>query len=644
MAKKTVEDIQVAGKRVLCRVDFNVPLTEDMKVADDKRIVAAMPTIQYLLDHEAKVILCSHLGRPKGKVDMKYTLAPVAARLQELLPKVRVQFASDTVGESAQKCVADMKDGEIVLLENTRFQKEEEANDPEFSRKLADLADIFVSDAFGTVHRAHASTAGVAAYLPAVAGFLIGKELGIMGEALNNPKRPFVAILGGAKVSDKIGVIKNLLEKCDTLLIGGGMAYTFYKAMGYEIGNSLLDENSIDLANELMANAKAKGVNLMLPVDTVVATEFNADAEYKTVPSNAIPAGWMGMDIGEETRAKYAEVIKAAKTVIWNGPMGVFEFPNFAKGTSAVAEACAECKGTTIIGGGDSASAVKKLGFAKKMTHISTGGGASLEFLEGKVLPGVAVLNDKITRRPIIAGNWKMNKTPEEAKTLVSELIPLVKDAKCDVVVCPPFVDLCPVSKLVEGTNIHLGCQNIHWAESGAYTGEISPSMLKAFGVEYAIIGHSERRAYFGETDEGVNKRAKAALANGIVPIICVGETLEQREAGVTESFVSGQTAAAFEGIPAEEAVKVVIAYEPIWAIGTGKTATKEDANATIAVVRRTIAGIYGEEVAQQVRIQYGGSMKPSNATELMSMPEIDGGLIGGASLKAVDFAGVVNY
>ena len=611
MAKKTVEDIQVKGKRVLCRVDFNVPLTEDMKVADDKRIVAAMPTIRYLLDHEAKVILCSHLGRPKGKVDMKYTLAPVATRLQELLPEVRVQFASDTVGESAQKCVADMKDGEIVLLENTRFQKEEEANDPEFSRKLADLADIFVSDAFGTVHRAHASTAGVAAYLPAVAGFLIGKELGIMGEALNNPQRPFVAILGGAKVSDKIGVIKNLLEKCDTLLIGGGMAYTFYKAMGYEIGTSLLDENSIGLAKELMADAKARGVNLMLPVDTVVAPEFSADAEYKTVPSNAMPVGWMGMDIGEETRAKYAEVIKAAKTVIWNGPMGVFEFPNFAKGTSAVAEACAECKGTTIIGGGDSASAVKKLGFAKKMTHISTGGGASLAFLEGKVLPGVAVLNDKIARKPIIAGNWKMNKTPEEAKALVTDLIPLVKDA---------------------------------WAESGAFTGEISPSMLKAFGVEYAIIGHSERRAYFGETDEGVNKRAKAALANGIVPIICVGETLEQREAGVTESFVSGQTAAAFAGIPAEDAVKVVIAYEPIWAIGTGKTATKEDANATIAVIRRTIAGIYGEEVAQQVRIQYGGSMKSSNATELMSMPEIDGGLIGGASLKAADFAGVVNY
>lgn len=395
MAKKTIEDIQVNGKKVLCRVDFNVPLTEDGKVSDDKRIVAALPTVKYLLSHNAKVILCSHLGRPKGKVDMKYSLKPVAERLGELLPGVRVQFASDTVGDSARACIADMKDGEIVLLENTRFQKEEEANDAEFAKKLAELADIFVSDAFGTVHRAHASTAGVADYIPAVAGYLIGKELGIMGEALENPVRPFVAILGGAKVADKIGVIKNLLAKCDSLIIGGGMAYTFFKAMDYEIGDSLLDANSIELAKELMAEAKERGVQLLLPVDTVVADKFDANAEYKTVPASAIPAGWMGMDIGEQTREKYAEVIKNAKTVIWNGPMGVFEFPNFAKGTAAIAEACAQCEGTTIIGGGDSASAVKKLGYASKMTHISTGGGASLEFLEGKVLPGVAVLNDK---------------------------------------------------------------------------------------------------------------------------------------------------------------------------------------------------------------------------------------------------------
>ncbi|MDO4853667.1 MAG: phosphoglycerate kinase, partial [Clostridia bacterium] len=307
----------------------------------------------------------------------------------------RIWFATDTIGESAKSAIADMKDGEIVLLENTRFHKEEEKNDPAFAKALADLADVFVSDAFGTVHRAHASTAGVADYIPAVAGYLIGKELGIMGEALDNPVRPFVAILGGAKVADKIGVIKNLLTKCDSLIIGGGMAYTFFKALGYEIGDSLLDAESIDLAKELMAEAKERGVNLLLPVDTVVAKEFSADAEHKTVAANEIPAGWQGLDIGEKTIELFRETILKAKTVVWNGPMGVFEFPAFAVGTKAIAQACADCEGTTIVGGGDSASAVKKLGYADKITHISTGGGASLEFLEGKVLPGVAVLNDK---------------------------------------------------------------------------------------------------------------------------------------------------------------------------------------------------------------------------------------------------------
>ena len=395
MAKKTVQDVDVTGKRVLVRVDFNVPITEDGKVGDDKRITAALPTIQYLLDHKAKVILCSHLGRPKGKFDPQFSLAPVGARLSELLPNVRVWMADDVIGESAKTAVADMKEGEIVLLENVRFHAEEEANDPAFAKELASLADIYVSDAFGTVHRAHASTAGVAAYLPAVAGFLIGKELGIMGKALEDPERPFVAILGGAKVADKIGVITNLLEKCDSLIIGGGMAYTFFKAMGYEIGTSLLDAENVGLAKDLMAKAKARGVQLLLPVDNVIASAYSADAEHKIVDSDKMPAGWMGLDIGPKSVELFTKVIVAAKTVIWNGPMGVFEFPAFAEGTKGVAAACAECKGTTIIGGGDSASAVKKLGYASKMTHISTGGGASLEFLEGKVLPGVAVLNDK---------------------------------------------------------------------------------------------------------------------------------------------------------------------------------------------------------------------------------------------------------
>ena len=393
--KKTVKDVDVRSKRVLVRVDYNVPLDANGNVSDDKRITASLPTINYLLEQGARRILCSHLGRPKGEVKKEFSLAPVAKRLKELLPNVNIYFACDCIGEEAQQKAAALKDGEILLLENLRFHKEEEKNDPEFAKKLASLAEIYVSDAFGTVHRAHASTAGVAAYLPAVAGFLIGKELSIMGGALENPERPFVAILGGAKVADKIGVITNLLNKCDTLLIGGGMAYTFFKAMGYEIGDSLLDAESIDLAKQLMETAKEKGVKLLLPVDTVVAKAFAADAEHMTVAANAIPAGWQGLDIGEKTRELFAAEIKNAKTVIWNGPMGVFEFPEFAKGTEAVAKACAECGGTTIIGGGDSASAVKKLGYADKMTHISTGGGASLEFLEGKVLPGVAALNDK---------------------------------------------------------------------------------------------------------------------------------------------------------------------------------------------------------------------------------------------------------
>lgn len=393
--KKTVRDIDVNGKKVLVRVDFNVPLKEDGTVSDDNRIVAALPTIQYLLDNNAKVILCSHLGRPKGERNMKYSLAPVGERLAELLPNTQIWFAEDTIGDSAKTAIADMKDGEIVLLENVRFYPEEEKNDPEFAKELASLADIYVSDAFGTVHRAHASTEGVAKYIPAVAGFLIGKELDVMGKAIENPERPFVAILGGAKVKDKIGVIKNLLDKCDCLIIGGGMAYTFIKAQGYSIGDSLLDEENIDFAKSLLKEAEEKGVKLLLPVDNIVAKEFDANSEYKVVKSTEIPDGWQGMDIGPKSVELFSDAIKKAKTVVWNGPMGVFEFPAFAEGTKKVAKACAECDGVTIIGGGDSAAAVKQLGYADKISHISTGGGASLEFLEGKVLPGVAALNDK---------------------------------------------------------------------------------------------------------------------------------------------------------------------------------------------------------------------------------------------------------
>ncbi len=394
MNKKTIEDINVSNKKVLVRVDFNVPLDDKGNVTDDTRIRAALPTIKYLLDNQAKVILMSHLGRPKGEFKPEFSLKPAAERLSELLG-VDVTMAEDVIGDSAKKAVAEVKEGEVVLLENLRFHKEETKNDAEFAKALASFGDVYVNDAFGTAHRAHASTEGVAHYLPAVAGYLINKELDVMGKALSNPERPFVAILGGAKVSDKIGVIENLIEKVDTLIIGGGMAYTFFKARGYEIGNSLLEADKVELAKALEEKAAAKGVKFLLPVDNVVAQEFKADAEHKVVDSDSIPVGWQGLDIGPKTRELFGEEIKNAKTVVWNGPMGVFEMPAFAKGTQAIAEYMSQCTGTTIIGGGDSAAAVQQMGYADKMTHISTGGGASLEFLEGKVLPGVAALNDK---------------------------------------------------------------------------------------------------------------------------------------------------------------------------------------------------------------------------------------------------------
>ena len=393
--KKTVKDIDVAGKKVLLRCDFNVPQDKATgAITDDKRIVAALPTIQYLLEQNAAVIACSHLGKPKGEWKESLSLAPVAKRLSELLGK-DVIFAKDIIGEDAKAKAAALQPGQIMLLENLRFDKREEKNDPEFAKELSSMAEVYVSDAFGTVHRAHASTAGVAAYLPAVSGFLIQKELEVMGGALANPKRPLVAILGGSKVSSKIGVINNLLDIADTIIIGGGMCYTFAKAMGASVGKSLLESDWLDYCKEMMQKAKEKGVKLLLPVDGLAATEFSADAAAHPVDGVDIPDDMMGMDIGPKTIALYADAVKNAGTVIWNGPMGVFEFPAFAKGTEAVAEALSQTSAITIIGGGDSAAAVQQLGYADKMTHISTGGGASLEFLEGKELPGVACLLDK---------------------------------------------------------------------------------------------------------------------------------------------------------------------------------------------------------------------------------------------------------
>lgn len=394
--KKTLEDLEFQGKKVMVRCDFNVPMDKEGNITDDIRIRAAMPTIEYILNKGGAVILMSHLGRPKGEVNPKYSLNPIAKRISELIGK-EVKFANDdlVIGDITKKLAAGLKQGEILLLQNVRYRKEEEKNDETFSKELASLGEIYVNDAFGTAHRAHSSTAGLASFLPSAMGYLIEKEVGFIGKALEEPERPFVAILGGAKVSDKIGVIENLIDKVDALIIGGGMAYTFFKSQGYEIGQSLLEEDKLELAAKLIKKAKEKNVELLLPIDTVVAKEFAADAEHWTVNSSSIPEGTMGLDIGEKSRELFTDKIKEAKTVIWNGPMGVFEMPAFAKGTKELARALSNSDATTIIGGGDSAAAVEQLGFADKMTHISTGGGASLEFLEGKVLPGIDVLENK---------------------------------------------------------------------------------------------------------------------------------------------------------------------------------------------------------------------------------------------------------
>jgi triosephosphate isomerase len=642
--KKNVEDLKVSGKKVIVRVDFNVPLDKKTgAITDDKRIRGALPTITYLIKNNAKVILVSHLGRPKNGPEAAFSMKPAAERLSELLGQP-VLLASDVIGDDAKAKAAALKDGEVMMLENVRFHKEETKNDPAFAAALASLADLYVNDAFGTAHRAHASTAGIANFLPSASGYLIQKELDFLGGALTNPARPFVAILGGAKVSDKIGVIENLIEKADTIIIGGGMAYTFFAAQGYSIGTSLCEADKLDLARSLIEKAKAKGVNFLLPLDNIVADSFSATANSQVVDDDKFIDGWMGLDIGPKSIKLFSDAISSAKTVVWNGPMGVFEFDKFAEGTRAVAKAIADSSAISIIGGGDSAAAVEKLGFADQVTHISTGGGASLEFLEGKVLPGIDCLLDKVPCRTFAAGNWKMNcGTPDEATKLITALVPLVKDATSKIAVGVPFLAIPAALEAAAYTNVKVAAQNCHFNEKGAYTGEISPVWLAKLGVTYVILGHSERREYFAETDETVNKKVKAALAWGLKPIICCGESLSQRESGVTFEWIKGQIVGAFKDVPTEKLCQITIAYEPIWAIGTGKVASDEQAQEVCAFIRGVVAELYSTEDAAAMTIQYGGSVSPTSAAGLFAQADINGGLVGGASLKAPDFAAICN-
>ena len=618
MDKKTVRDLDVAGKKVLVRVDFNVPLNDKGEITDDTRITASLPTIQYLLEQKAAVILMAHLGRPKGQVKPELSLAPVAKHLGKLLGK-KILFAPDCVGEAAQAAASKLKPGHILLLENLRFHKEEEKNDMEFAEKLASLADLYVNDGFGVSHRAHASVEGVTHFLPAAAGFLLEKEIQYVGQAVTNPLHPFVAI--------------------DTLLIGGGMANTFLAAQGYKMGKSLVEEDKLDLAKELLAKAKKNKVNMLLPTDLVMAAAFAPDAEHVTEKVKNLNQAYMALDIGAETSKAYAEALADAKMIVWNGPMGVFEMDAFCKGTEAVAKAVAKSRATSIVGGGDSVAAIEKLGLAKRITHISTGGGASLEYLEGKVLPGVAALDD--LRRKMIAGNWKMHKTVSEAVALAEDIVMETNGTLNEVVIFPPFTALETVADAIDGKHVGYGAQDLHWEDKGAFTGAVSGAMIADICAEYVLVGHSERRTIFGENEKIVASKIIAAYRNGLKPMLCVGENLAEREAGKTARKINMQLKSALRVISAEDAENLVVAYEPIWAIGSGKAATPEDALEVCTLIREKIGKIFTPDIARKVRILYGGSVNEKNAASF-NLSGIDGVLVGGASLKADTFAAIV--
>lgn len=638
MDKKILTDLDVAGKRVLVRVDFNVPQDGEGGITDDNRMRAALPTIQYLIRHRAGVILMSHLGRPKGKVNPKYSLAPVARHLEELLGQP-VAFAADCVGPEAEAAAAKLEAGQVLLLENLRFHAEEEKNDLDFAEKLASLADLYVNDGFGVSHRAHASVEGVTHFLSSAAGFLLEKEIRFLGGAVSHPKRPFAAIIGGAKVSDKIGVLTNLLTKVDKLLIGGGMANTFLAARGVPMGKSLVETDKLEEARRILAEAEVRKIELLLPTDLVMAAEFKADAPHEVESLDHLNQAYMALDIGPATCETYAKALADCRTIVWNGPMGVFEMDAFCKGTEKVAEAVAASSAVSIVGGGDSVAAIKKSGLEGKISHISTGGGASLEYLEGKILPGVAALDN--VRRFLIAGNWKMHKTVEEALDLAQAVVEETNGTMNEVVLFPSFTALEPVADAIDGRAVGYGAQDLCWEDAGAFTGAVSGAQIADIGCEYVLVGHSERRTIFGESDEIIARKMAAAYRNNLKPLLCVGETQKERDGGQTEAKITGQLRSALAGVTKAQAALLTVAYEPLWAIGTGKTATAADAQAVCKLIRDELEDLFGEDVTRHIRVLYGGSVNEKNAASFRT-DGIDGVLVGGASLRAGTFAQIV--
>ena len=639
MDKKTVKDIQLTGKRVLVRVDYNVPMNDKGEITDFIRIEASLPTLHYLLDQGAAVILMAHLGRPKGKVNPKFTLKPVAEALSQLIHRP-VQFCPDCVGKDAQDAAAQLRNGDILLLENLRFHPEEEKNDPHFAQELAALGDVYVNDGFGVSHRAHASVEAVTHYLPAVAGFLLEKEIAYLGNAVDKPQRPFAAIIGGAKVADKIAVIRSLIKKADVILIGGGMANTFLAAKGYNLGKSLVEKESLGIAKDLLAEAAAQKTKMLLPVDLIMAASFSNEADHEAEDLDALNPDYMALDIGPKTAELYARTLAGMKTIVWNGPMGVFEMPNYAEGTRRVAEAMAASDGITIVGGGDNAAAVKQMGLADKMSHVSTGGGASLEYLEGKVLPGLAALDD--LRTPIVAGNWKCHKTVAEAMELAHQVAHGTEMARAEVVLFPPFTALESVAAMVDEDGIGYGAQDIFYEDEGSYTGAVSGPMIAEIGSRYVLVGHSERRKFFHETNDLVVKKVLAAFRNDLDPVLCVGEDADEHENGSTKDKILSQLTPVLNVLTDGQIQHLLVAYEPVWAIGSGKSAEVRDAVAAADLIRKAVAEKFGKEAARRVRILYGGSVTSENA-HAFHEDGIDGVLVGGASLSAQEFCAIAN-
>jgi triosephosphate isomerase len=641
-----VEEADLAGRRVFLRADLNVPL-EKGRVADDTRLTALVPTLLHLLQGGASVILASHLGRPKGQPDPELSLEPVARRLEELLG-VRVLFAPDCVGERVKTMAAGLRPGDILLLENLRFHPGEKAGDGEFASRLASLADVYVNDAFATCHRAHASMSGVPEAMGGgYIGFLVRRELEAFEGATRDPDRPLTLVMGGAKVSDKVAVLEHLVPRVDRALIGGAMAFTFLRAKGMETGRSLVEEDLADTAGRIMELADREGTDLVLPLDFVAAPSPEEADKAKTVAADAIPKEMAGYDIGPETVDAFSKAIADSGTVIWNGPMGMFEVEPFDTATRRIAEAMAIATdegATTLVGGGDSARAIAEAGFAGRVSFVSTGGGASLTLLQGEELPALGPLREGVVPlRYFIGGNWKMNGTPDASLQFLRELAGGgATGLPADVVVFPPFTLIPAMASHAWSAGVTLGAQDLYHEEKGAFTGEVSTGMLIDAGCCWFLAGHSERRHVFGEDDATVRRKLEAGLRAGLRGVLCVGEKLSEREEGRTEEVVRGQVESALDGLDCWSPGNLVVAYEPVWAIGTGKTATPEEANRVHGLIRGWLAEIAGEAYARETRIVYGGSVKPHNAREILAGPHVNGALVGGASLQAESFADII--